>query len=206
MTTASRRAQRKREPSRGDLREQRILEVAERQLDEQGFDGMTMDAIAKGVGIARSALYFYFDSKQSVAIALVEAIYDELVAPIREVPVDADTDELISDTIDRVAELWRQHTAVMCFAAQRSSDMPRIGELWQQTMDRWLTATLAVLRSQPGSAATEAHVRALNSMVERTLWRFYSEPYTSDEEHALLQAVKDIIGATVKSLGESSRR
>lgn len=206
MTTASRRAQRKREPSRGDLREQRILEVAERLLDEQGFDGITMDAIAKGVGIARSALYFYFDSKQSVAIALVEAIYDELVAPIREVPVDADPDELISDAVDRVAELWRRHTAVMCFAAQRSSDVPRIGELWHRTMDRWLSATLAVLRSQPGSAATGAHARALNSMVERTLWRFYAEPHTPAEEQELLQAVKDIIGATVTALGDGARR
>jgi AcrR family transcriptional regulator len=200
MTLASRRARRRRGPSRGDLRERAILDAAERLIERHGFDGISMEAIAQEVGITRSSLYFYFDSRQSVATALFESIYAELIAPVNELRTAAKDDDSFGKALDRVAQLWREHRVVMRYAAQRGSDNPRIGELWRTAMERWVAATLAMLRSQPDSAATEHHARAMTLMIERSLWQLHSTDHTDADEQAVLKALKDVGRAYVDSL------
>jgi AcrR family transcriptional regulator len=54
------------------LREEAILETANRLLSEKGYQGMTMDDLANRVGIAKGSLYQHFRSKDElVGVALV---------------------------------------------------------------------------------------------------------------------------------------
>jgi AcrR family transcriptional regulator len=54
------------------LREEAILEAANRLLSEKGYQGMTMDDLANRVGIAKGSLYQHFRSKDElVGVALV---------------------------------------------------------------------------------------------------------------------------------------
>ena len=76
METASRR----RQPSRGDLREQAILEGARVLLESRPLSQVTTDELAGAAGLSRSSFYFYFDSKQAVLAALLEELSDELRA------------------------------------------------------------------------------------------------------------------------------
>jgi TetR/AcrR family transcriptional regulator, ethionamide resistance regulator len=66
MESMTARAPRRRStaPRKGDLREQAILDTAERLLAAPGYEAMTMADIAAGTGVTRGALYPYFGSKQ----------------------------------------------------------------------------------------------------------------------------------------------
>jgi len=45
------------------VREDAIIQVVNRLLAEKGFDAMTVDEVAAGVGIAKASLYKHFPSK-----------------------------------------------------------------------------------------------------------------------------------------------
>ncbi|MFC4856021.1 helix-turn-helix domain-containing protein [Actinophytocola glycyrrhizae] len=50
-------------PSKGDLRELRILEVLGDLLAVRSFDSLTTGDIAERAGLSRASVYFYFSSK-----------------------------------------------------------------------------------------------------------------------------------------------
>ena len=51
------------------MREDTIIQVVNRLLAEKGFDAMTVDEVAAGVGIAKASLYKHFPSKEHLAAA-----------------------------------------------------------------------------------------------------------------------------------------
>jgi AcrR family transcriptional regulator len=51
-------------------REDEILAVASRLLNERGYEGMTMDEIAAQVGISKVTLYQHFASKEALAAGI----------------------------------------------------------------------------------------------------------------------------------------
>jgi len=50
-----------------------ILEAAERAFSDEGFAGVTVDAIAAAAGVAKGAVYHHFPSKE----ALFEAVFEQ---------------------------------------------------------------------------------------------------------------------------------
>jgi len=66
------RVRRKRRQAR-----QEILETAERILQEQGIDAVTLASVAGELGMTRQALYHYFASKDALVRSLVVALLDE---------------------------------------------------------------------------------------------------------------------------------
>lgn len=50
-------------------REEAIVQTVNRLLAEKGFDAMTVDEVALGVGIAKASLYKHFPSKEDLAAA-----------------------------------------------------------------------------------------------------------------------------------------
>src|SRR5262245_14216226 len=68
----------RRQRSRGDLKEAEILDCAWELLGHKAFSELTVDELAKGVGISRPTFYFYFESREAVIRALAERVADEL--------------------------------------------------------------------------------------------------------------------------------
>jgi TetR/AcrR family transcriptional regulator, regulator of autoinduction and epiphytic fitness len=54
-----------------ELREEAILDVTNRLLADKGYDAMSMDDIASEVGIAKGSLYKHFESKETLAAAVM---------------------------------------------------------------------------------------------------------------------------------------
>ena len=52
--------------------EEAILDAARDALAEKGFDGLTMDAIARKAFVSRTAVYFYFPNKRAVVDRLIQ--------------------------------------------------------------------------------------------------------------------------------------
>lgn len=65
-----------------DTRRARILAAGEALFAEVGLDGASLRAIAERAGYAAPSLYFYFDSKEAIYAALLEASLERLRAAI----------------------------------------------------------------------------------------------------------------------------
>jgi TetR/AcrR family transcriptional repressor of mexJK operon len=55
------------------IKRQAILESAKRLFLEQGYDGSSMDAIAKAAGVSKLTVYNHFHDKENLFVAAVEA-------------------------------------------------------------------------------------------------------------------------------------
>lgn len=54
-----------------DRRRAEIVEAAEALYAETGWDGITMDQVARRARLSRALLYVYFEDKQDLHLALV---------------------------------------------------------------------------------------------------------------------------------------
>jgi AcrR family transcriptional regulator len=57
-----------------------ILEVAERRLREGGYEALSVAAIARELGLAQNAIYWYFPSKDDLFVAALERMLREMAA------------------------------------------------------------------------------------------------------------------------------
>ena len=166
-------------PSKGDLREQAILDTAERLLADLGYESMTMADIAAGTGVTRGALYFYFGSKQEVVTALVARTVRALHEKSRAAADDpAAPRRAIETVMRRTADIWLEHGLVMRAAIDLSPAIPAVRALWDETAGIFIHAITAVLEragvtpgTQPGQAGAMA--APLCWMIERS---FYHAP------------------------------
>jgi AcrR family transcriptional regulator len=81
------------EPESGPTREhsdtrQRILDVALTLFTEQGYDGTSLREIAEKLGVTKAALYYHFESKDDILLALHMRLHemgkDALMAMAKE--------------------------------------------------------------------------------------------------------------------------
>lgn len=109
-------------PRQAGTTPKRIIEAALEQFTERGFEGTSMRDLAGAVGVSTAALYYHYESKDALLLALVEPFLDsveELLgkeAPVREflehyVDLLASHDELLK-LID-LDPAVRSHPAVV---------------------------------------------------------------------------------------------
>jgi TetR/AcrR family transcriptional regulator, ethionamide resistance regulator len=107
-TPPQQRPSRRRQPSKGDRREQAILETARELLQSRPLAALTIDELAGGAGISRSSFYFYFDSKAAVLAALLEGLSAELAAENSPWLDGTGPDEpALRAALEHSVELWR---------------------------------------------------------------------------------------------------
>ncbi|HTF49006.1 MAG TPA: TetR/AcrR family transcriptional regulator [Pseudonocardia sp.] len=85
-----------------------ILASAERALEESGYAGLTMRAIAAGAGVSPGTVYQYFDGKEDVFVALMSRRLDELRATLDGMDRDIGIAELLRRILPQLTELWRR--------------------------------------------------------------------------------------------------
>src|ERR1700688_419977 len=68
------------------MRENAILESANRLLAEKGYQGMTMEELATRVGIAKGSLYQHFRSKEELIGAALVSFMDRISDYIDTLP------------------------------------------------------------------------------------------------------------------------
>jgi len=102
-----------REPVQTRSREKklRIVQCAREMINEEGYDTITTNTIARRAGVSIGTLYSYFRNKKDVLMEVVAAfnddIYTHFQSGIRENTEDAQT---LEETIDAVLlALWHAH-------------------------------------------------------------------------------------------------
>jgi TetR/AcrR family transcriptional regulator, fatty acid metabolism regulator protein len=70
--------------TREDLRDL-ILDAVERLLVRYGYTKMTMDDLAREVGVAKGTLYLHFPSKEEVVLTRIDRMVDRLLKELRAI-------------------------------------------------------------------------------------------------------------------------
>ncbi len=105
-----------------DAKVAEILTVAERHLKEGGYNALSVAAVARELGIAHNAIYWYFPSKDDLIVATFEHMVQKLLA--RKPKGGKDVIEMVLWFVDNLAELYPLR-ASMHEQAQRSATIAR---------------------------------------------------------------------------------
>jgi AcrR family transcriptional regulator len=169
---------RRRRPTRGDLKEEAILETAGRLLSEKPLHDISVDELAKGAGLSRPTFYFYFQSKHAVLQTLAERVvqltYEQAerwLARTDEPPAEA-----IRRSLAAAALHWREHGPVLRAAAETLGS-PGTGGFWEGINAGFIEATARQIEREreaglapPGPPAAKALATALIWMNERCFY------------------------------------
>ncbi|GAA1559864.1 TetR/AcrR family transcriptional regulator [Kribbella lupini] len=192
--TEARGTKRRQGPRKGDLREKAILDAAEDLLGRESVELMTVESIAKGAGISRAALYFYFGSKLEVLTALVGRTVDAMTAQADVAQAaDASVEDVVRASVRHTANSWREHGLVMRAAVDLTPTTPAIRALWTGTVNRYATAMTEVLTR--AGVADPALAEALCWMTERT---FYWASVNGDDLDRTAETCAQIWCATLR--------
>lgn len=82
--------QRARQPDQKASRRDAILEAAAARFDAAGYEGVVLNTLAADVGLAKSNLYRYFESKEAICLQLLQDAHDvflaDAVAALNDLP------------------------------------------------------------------------------------------------------------------------
>jgi TetR/AcrR family transcriptional regulator, ethionamide resistance regulator len=135
--------------SKGDRREQALLEAAERLLAEGRFADVSVAQLAEEAGISRAGFYFYFASKDVLLASVVDrAVRDFNERIAADLAPDAGTSpaEQLRGSVFAAADLWWQHRTVLLASVELGTALP---EVYQRTIDNIAVVaqpTVALLR------------------------------------------------------------
>ncbi|MHA6345722.1 TetR family transcriptional regulator C-terminal domain-containing protein [Roseivivax sp. CAU 1761] len=87
----------------------RILDAALDVFSQHGFRGATLDQIAESAGMSKPNILYYFDGKEAIHVALLNALMDEWLAPLAELETCADPLEALMGYVGRKLEMSRAY-------------------------------------------------------------------------------------------------
>lgn len=124
--------------SRSDAQRQTILNAASLLFIEKGFGGTNINDIADAVGMTRTALYYYFPSKESMLEALTREVTERAGELTKEVAQRAELapDESLRQLIVQHAGLVLSHPLQFRIAERSEGSLPEDQRLAAQAARR----------------------------------------------------------------------
>ena len=101
-----------------------ILEAAKHLFMQDGFRGISMRQIAEAVGVTKAALYYHFQDKEDLFVAIVEQYLVEMAALIDQVTAEqAGARQQISDLVRRILAQPPQQRSIIRLASQEMGNV-----------------------------------------------------------------------------------
>jgi AcrR family transcriptional regulator len=156
-----------------------------------------MDDIARQAGLSRSALYFYFASKDQVLTGLHERIYGEMAATMDPIAVEgAPVPAAMAEAIERVCTNWRTHRHALCTFHETAAVSPEFGQVWHQRLERHVDALTAILqreqtagRAAPSPPPDRAIASSWFWMLENQFYTLFRRDHSRREERELVNTL-----------------
>ena len=193
------RSRRSARPS-GDDRELAILATAERLLEDRLLVDISVDDLARGVGISRPTFYFYFPSKEAVLLTLLDRLVNEAdsaLITLEEGP-GADRDHMWRNGINVFFETFGSHKAVARAGVDAMARSSEVRELWSAFMQKWISHTASAIEAErergaaPNTLPAQELATALNLMNERTMFASFGGQQPSVPEAHVLDTLVHI--------------
>ncbi|CTQ48776.1 TetR family transcriptional regulator C-terminal domain-containing protein [Jannaschia donghaensis] len=90
-------------------RRAQILEAGLDVFSAEGFNGATLDGIARAAGLSKPNLLYYFPSKEAVYVALLNGLLDTWLDPLRALDPAGDPVEEVLGYVRRKLHLARDY-------------------------------------------------------------------------------------------------
>lgn len=134
------------------LREQQILDAAERLFLEHRFHGLTLADVARETGVTKAALYRYFRSKELLFIAVYRRAMSDWVSEVEAIGSDGFPEQFV----DRILAhpVFCGLTAILHIALETglSEEEAREFKLFLLAQARRITAVIAAATDQEEAA------------------------------------------------------
>lgn len=147
----------------------RILKAAFKEMHRHGFQGMRIDRVLLDTGLKKGALYYHFQSKQALGLAVLEELIEQSIRQSWIVPLQKFDDPVtgIDTLLSRLEHAWDDEFFFLgCPLNNLALEMSPIDEVFkkriQEVFQHWRQALAdAFLRGQknriidPGVDAAE---------------------------------------------------
>jgi TetR/AcrR family transcriptional regulator len=124
-----------------------ILDAALDVFSAHGFRGATLDQIAAEAGLSKPNLLYYFPSKEAIHVALLSALMDTWLDPLREMDARGDPREEILGYVRRKLQMSRDFPRESrLFANEIVQGAPRIGPALETDLKNLVDEKAAVIQ------------------------------------------------------------
>jgi len=192
---------RRRRPRKGDLRQEAILETAARLLSERSFSSVSVDDLAQGAGISRSAFYFYFDSRDAVLRTLADRV-SEWVHGASEAwlrRTDESPVEALRRAIRANLDVWREHGPVLRAVVDARGHDAVLSEFWTTHAEHVVASFAEQIEREraagvalPGPPSAAELARLLLLMAERANYDASRLPASRARDDRLVEGLTAI--------------
>jgi AcrR family transcriptional regulator len=147
-----------------------IVAAAERRLRDGGYPALSVVGIARELGVAQNAVYWYFPSKDHLFVAALERVLRGIVAA--KPPARGSAERKIVWFVDRLAEIEDVRAAMH----ERAGGSPVVAEFAAGLDAEWRGMLSGVLAQQvPGDELPDV-VDAVLAVIQGVLARRASAP------------------------------
>lgn len=190
-----------------DQRSAEILESARRAFAEKGFDGASMQDIARQAGMSVGNFYRYFPSKSAIVEALIAFDMAEMEQDFAAILIDPDPMQALRATIARRitdagcqgdGKIWAEITA----AALRKPEIDDIASRMEQGVVTHLLTIFshcAGLSVDEAKARWTAHAHLLVMLVKACAMQSPDKPTTADLTRLVLRNIDTLLDDIVTS-------
>jgi len=112
------------------VRMEEILTAAVNEFLEKGYEGASVDSIARRAGLTKGGIYHHFRSKEEILLAANERFEEPVVSMIKTAESMPDPAEAISGFIKEYLEYWSGHPREMAFIFLSVTKLLSSPELW----------------------------------------------------------------------------
>ncbi len=149
-----------------------VLAAAERLLADASLEELSVGQLAREAGVSRASFYFYFESKQAVLAALLDAVIGEIseaAAPWLE-RAESPPPEALRQAVEGSVGVWRRHGAVLRAAVESSRSSPEIGELWRSQIGAFIDAAAAQIERDRDAGVAPADGLDAHALAAALIW------------------------------------
>lgn len=112
------------------VRVEEILCAAVNEFLEKGYEGASVDCIARRCGLTKGGIYHHFRSKDEILLAANRRFQEPVLAMIRNAEATTDPAVAISGFIAEYLDFWRSHLREMAFLFLSFTKLLSSPELW----------------------------------------------------------------------------
>lgn len=176
------------------------MRTAERLLELRSLAEISVDDLAQGAGLSRSAFYFYFPSKDAVVLSLVDRMVEEAAAvrddAVQKLTTDAGT--AWREGIEGFYAVFGAHRPVVRAITDLSATNVEARELRSQIMEGWVAHVTEQIQSErdrgaaPVTSPTRDLAIVLVQMNERVLQALFIDESPAVGEDAVIDTLTHV--------------
>ncbi len=125
-------------------KKEELLQIAANEFSKYGYEGASLERIAKRVGITKAAIYYHFKDKDALYEAVLLYRLENLVAHIQQHITASNTEEQLRQYIESFGAFLQEYP---CFAAILAHEFADDGKHMSKRVAQSLSKTLTILTS-----------------------------------------------------------